>query len=65
MMLLENYFEENFKGENNYRDFSYIFEAPLLKSAQRKYKSQLQMAKYLGLNRITLRKKLDQHKELL
>jgi len=65
MMLLENYFEEHFEGENNYRDFSYIFEAPLLKSAQKKYKSQLQMAKYLGLNRITLRKKLDQHKELL
>lgn len=65
MMLLENYFLENFEGENAYRDFVYLFEAPLLKAAQKKYKSQLQMSKYLGLNRITLRKKLEQHKELL
>lgn len=65
MMLLENYFEEHFEGLNNYRDFSYLFEAPLLKAAQKQYKSQLQMAKHLGLNRITLRKKLDLHKELL
>lgn len=65
MMLLENYFLENFEGENSYRDFLYLFEAPLLKAAQKKYKSQLQMSKYLGLNRITLRKKLEQHKELL
>lgn len=65
MMLLEKYMSENFQGENNYRDFLYLFEAPLLKSAQKEYKSQLQMAKFLGLNRITLRKKLEQYKDLI
>lgn len=65
MMLLEKYISQNLQGENNYRDFLYLYEAPLLKSAQKEYKSQLQMAKYLGLNRITLRKKLEQYKDLI
>ena len=65
MMLLEKYMLDNMEGENSYRDFSYLFEAPLLKASQKKYKSQVQMAKHLGLNRITLRKKLELHKELL
>lgn len=65
MMLMENYMQDNMSGQNAYRDFLYLFEAPLLRSSQKKYKSQVQMAKHLGLNRITLRKKIEQHKELL
>lgn len=65
MMLLENYMLDNMEGQNSYRDFQYLFEAPLLKASQKKYKSQVQMAKHLGLNRITLRKKLDTYKELI
>ena len=65
MMLMENYMLENMEGDNSYRDFQYLFEAPLLKASQKKYKSQVQMAKHLGLNRITLRKKLDMYKELI
>jgi transcriptional regulator of acetoin/glycerol metabolism len=65
MMLLENYILDNMDGENGYRDFVYLFEAPLLRASQKKYKSQVQMAKNLGLNRITLRKKLEMHKELI
>ena len=66
MMLLEKYMIDNMDGEDNiYRDFVYLFEAPLLKASQKKFKSQVQMAKHLGLNRITLRKKLELHKELL
>ncbi len=65
MMLLEKYMLDNMQGENSYRDFQYLFEAPLLKASQKKYKSQVQMAKHLGLNRITLRKKLETYKELL
>lgn len=65
MMLLEKYILDNMAGENSYRDFVYLFEAPLLRASQKKYKSQVQMAKNLGLNRITLRKKLEIHKELL
>ncbi|MBD3830017.1 MAG: Fis family transcriptional regulator, partial [Arcobacter sp.] len=52
-------------GENSYKDLSYIFEVPLLKAATKKYKSQVQVAKHLGLNRITLRKKLEIYKDLL
>ncbi len=65
MMLLEKYMLDNMQGENSYRDFQYLFEAPLLRASQKKYKSQVQMAKHLGLNRITLRKKLEIYKELL
>lgn len=75
MMLLEKYMlehmekeqkEENEKeGKNHYRDLLYLYEAPILKASQKRYKSQLQMAKHLGLNRITLRKKLDAYKDIL
>lgn len=65
LMFLENYMLTNLEGENSYKDFQYLFEVPLLNAAKKKYKSQVQMAKHLGLNRITLRKKIEIHKELL
>jgi len=65
LMFLEKYISENLFGENSYKDLSYIFEVPLLKAATKKYKSQVQVAKHLGLNRITLRKKLEIYKDLL
>ena len=65
LMFLEKYLSENLKGENSYKDLSYIFEVPLLKASTKKYKSQVQVAKHLGLNRITLRKKLETYKDLL
>lgn len=61
--ILEKFIYENLDGENNYRDLIGIFEVPLLKASKKKYKSQLQMSKYLGLNRVTLRKKLEIYKE--
>lgn len=65
IMFMENYMFSNLKGENSYKDFLYLFEVPILKAAKKKYKSQVQMAKHLGLNRITLRKKLDLNKGFL
>lgn len=65
LMFLEKYISENLSGENSYKDLSYIFEVPLLKASTKKYKSQVQVAKHLGLNRITLRKKLEVYKDLL
>ncbi|MBU0925555.1 Fis family transcriptional regulator, partial [bacterium] len=59
LMFLEKYISENLHGENSYKELSYIFEVPLLKASTKKYKSQVQVAKHLGLNRITLRKKLE------
>ena len=65
LMFLEKYISENLHGENSYKELSYIFEVLLLKASTKKYKSQVQVAKHLGLNRITLRKKLEIYKELL
>ena len=65
LMFMENYMYSNMQGENSYKDFLYLLEVPILKAASKKYKSQVQMAKHLGLNRITLRKKLDSNKEFL
>jgi DNA-binding NtrC family response regulator len=65
LMFLEKYLSENLHGENSYKELSYIFEVPLLKASVKKYKSQVQAAKHLGLNRITLRKKLEMYKDLL
>ena len=65
LMFLQKYISKNRTGENSYKDLSYIFEVPLLKASTKKYKSQVQVAKHLGLNRITLRKKLEIYKELL
>jgi DNA-binding NtrC family response regulator len=65
LMFLERYLSEHLEGENSYKDLLYLFEVPLIKASTKKYKSQVQIAKHLGLNRITLRKKLDIHKELL
>jgi len=65
LMFMENYMLSNMQGENSYKDFLYLLEVPILKAANKKYKSQVQIAKHLGLNRITLRKKLDIHKEHL
>ncbi len=65
LMFMEKYMLSNMHGENSYKDFLYLLEVPLLKASQKRYKSQVQMAKHLGLNRITLRKKLDIHKDFL
>ncbi len=65
LMFQERYLAEHLEGENSYKELLYLFEVPLLKASTKKYKSQVQVAKHLGLNRITLRKKLETHKELL
>jgi len=65
LMFMENYMYSNMKGEDSYKDFLHLLEVPILRAASKKYKSQVQMAKHLGLNRITLRKKLDTNKDYL
>lgn len=65
LLFLQKYISKNLNGENSYKDLSYIFEVPLLKASLHKYKSQVQVSKHLGINRITLRKKLETYKELL
>ena len=65
LMFMENYMHSNFEGENSYKDFIHLFEVPLLKAAQKSINHKFKWQKHLGLNRITLRKKLEIHKDLL
>jgi len=60
MNLLEDYFFDNFGESDNYKNFLMMYEKPLIKAGLRKYKSQLQLSKVLGLNRNTLRKKINE-----
>lgn len=63
--ILEIYFEDKVGGKNDYRDLLHIFEIPLLRVSMKKFKSQLQVAEKLGLNRNTLRKKLQEYEKEL
>lgn len=65
LMFMENYMYSKMQGINSYKDFLHLLEVPILKASTQKYKSQVQMAKHLGINRITLRKKLDTYREFL
>jgi len=61
MESLEYFISNKFDEDKDYRDLLKYFEIPLLNAAKLKYKSQLKMATKLNLNRITLRKKLEQY----
>ena len=57
--ILEYYFSQELENDATYKELLEMFEIPLLKAAQNLFKSQVQIAKKLDINRITLRKKLD------
>jgi len=59
--VLYQFFLENLEGSNQYYDLLHLFETPLIKAGLKRYKSQLQLAKILGLNRNTLRKKIQEN----
>jgi DNA-binding NtrC family response regulator len=61
LQTMEMYLTKKLKDGKTYRDLLEIFEVPLLKAAKKVYKSQLQMADKLEINRITLRKKIHQY----
>ncbi len=58
---LNDFFIREFENQRTYKQLLEIFEIPMLKAAKTVYKSQLQMATKLGINRITLRKKLNKY----
>lgn len=58
---LEHFISKKLDENNVYKDFLKVIEVPLLNMAKVKFKSQLQMATKLNLNRITLRKKIEQY----
>jgi len=59
--ILFEYLLKNIEGNNAYRDNLSLFEKPLIKAGLQTYKSQLKLSKVLGLNRNTLRKKIQEH----
>ena len=65
MGIIENYLSDKLGSNSDYRNFLYLYEAPLIKVGLKKFKSQLQLADKLGLNRNTLRKKIADNKQYL
>ncbi len=60
-LLLYNYFLKNYEGENIYKKQLSIFEKELIKAGLDIYKSQLKLSEILGINRNTLRKKVNEY----
>lgn len=59
--LLHNYLFKVIEGNNAYREHLGLYEEPLIEAGLQKYKSQLKLAGVLGLNRNTLRKKIQDY----
>jgi len=60
--MLEQYLFTKLGGGNDYRELLPIFDVPLIQSGFKKYGSQLAMSKAFGINRNTLRKKINEYK---
>jgi len=56
---LENFLYDEVKDDKTYKELLSLFEIPLLNASKKAFKSQLKISSQLGINRITLRKKLD------
>ncbi|WP_373070517.1 helix-turn-helix domain-containing protein [Sulfurimonas sp.] len=62
MSIMHNYLADRLGSNNDYRKFLHLYEVPLIEAGLEKFKSQLQLADRLGLNRNTLRKKIADNK---
>ncbi|MDF1879861.1 Fis family transcriptional regulator [Sulfurimonas sp. MAG313] len=65
MNIMQIFLQKRLGGKNDYRNFLYLFEVPLIKAGLKKFKTQLQLSDKLGLNRNTLRKKIAENKDYL
>jgi len=63
MDLVEHYLSDKLGSNGDYVKFLPLYEVPLIRTGLKQFKSQLQLAEKLGLNRNTLRKKIAQNKE--
>lgn len=58
--ILYNHFINKLGGNNDYNKFLPIFEKPLIEAGLNKFSSQLKLSGILGINRNTLRKKINE-----
>ncbi|WP_457744747.1 Fis family transcriptional regulator [Sulfurimonas sp.] len=65
MDLIGSYLYDKLGSKNDYKEYLYLYEVPLIKAGINKFKSQLQLSDKLGLNRNTLRKKISDNKQYL
>jgi len=65
MGIMHKFLLQRLGGNNDYRNFLYLFEAPLINAGLDKFKTQLQLSDKLGLNRNTLRKKIAENRDYL
>ena len=62
MQILQELFLNRLGSNNDYRNNLYMYEIPLIKAGFLKFKSQLKIADKFGINRNTLRKKINEYK---
>lgn len=63
LLVMEEFLSKRIGGRNDYRDQLYLFDVPLIRSGFKKFNSQLAMSERFGLNRNTLRKKINDYKD--
>ncbi|WP_245600553.1 sigma 54-interacting transcriptional regulator [Sulfurospirillum arcachonense] len=63
MDVMEEFLLKKLGGRNDYREQLYLFDVPMLRSGFKKFHSQLNMSEKFGLNRNTLRKKINDYKD--
>ena len=59
--IMYDFFSKNLGGENDYKEYLHLYEKPLIEAGLARYKSQLKLASVLGINRNTLRKKVNEY----
>jgi DNA-binding NtrC family response regulator len=66
MEVMERFLAGRMEGaEGLYRKMLYLYEVPLIRAGVKRYRSQLKMSQVFGLNRNTLRKKINDWKRWL
>lgn len=63
--IIQDYLSGKIGSGNDYKNFLYLYEVPLIKEGLTKFKSKSKLSQKLGLNRNTLRKKIDDNKQYL
>ena len=63
MEVMQKFLSDKLGSKNDYRNYLHLYEVPLIRAGLKQYKSQLQLSEKLGLNRNTLRKKIEELRE--